>query len=244
MKNITKKIILGALILAGTAFWTACDNAPTADNISGGNVDITDVDDDNSVKKTGAADDDNHNKNVEGAADPNAKANNGDGGNKNDGNNGGNDGNGGGEVGGGDPAQQVAGGGSFSASDLVFVHNGVNISLNANMADITAAIGEPVSFSEAPSCNYEGNDKVFVYSGFTIYTYPSGDVDKILEIELTGAATPKGITTGMTLEQAVSAYGTNYTADGQNYKYSVSNSCLYFNIKNGKINRIGFRLEL
>ena len=97
-----------------------------------------------------------------------------------------------------------AGTGSFS-----FVTNGTEITVNENVADVLAAIGEPKSYFEAESCAFAGLDKTYTYAGFVITTRPDGELDFINSIRLTddSAATQEGAYIGCTADQVRAAYG-------------------------------------
>lgn len=121
---------------------------------------------------------------------------------------------------GGDPAENVSGPGGDPAGStgssapakgaaFTFSANGTQITMNENMADVLAALGEPQSYFEAASCAFEGLDKTYTYAGFVITTYPDGDRDLINSIRLTddSAATQEGIYVGCTSDQIQAVYG-------------------------------------
>lgn len=86
---------------------------------------------------------------------------------------------------------------------------GYAVSVNADMSQVLAALGEPQSYFEAASCAFEGLDKTYTYSGFVITTRPEKDRDLINSILLTddSVTTPEGIYIGSTAEDVVAAYG-------------------------------------
>lgn len=90
----------------------------------------------------------------------------------------------------------------------VFETNGTTISVDADMAPIVAALGEPTSYFEAASCAFEGLDKVYTYNGFEINTYPSGDKDLVSSIVLKSdsVTTKEGAYIGMTLDALKGIY--------------------------------------
>lgn len=83
------------------------------------------------------------------------------------------------------------------------------VSIEDNMADVLAALGDPQSYYEAASCAFDGLDKIYTYAGFTISTYPDGDNDYINSILLTddSVSTAEGIYIGCTEEDVIAAYG-------------------------------------
>ena len=92
---------------------------------------------------------------------------------------------------------------------FLFVTDGTEITVNENMADVLAALGEPQSYFEAESCAFDGLDKTYTYAGFVITTYPDGERDFINSIRLTddSAATPEGAYIGCTADQVRAVYG-------------------------------------
>lgn len=124
--------------------------------------------------------------------------------------------------------------GEFSEqSDLSFTVNGVTLRPDDIFA--SDALPEPVSFESAPSCNYVGDDKIYTYDGFTVYTYPSDGGDRIGIIELTSAATAKGVGVGSTLAEVEAAYGTGYEKNGALYAYKGKSGELDFTVEDGVV---------
>ena len=61
----------------------------------------------------------------------------------------------------------------------VFDYNGVKVGMDMEAAPIIAALGEPSSYFEAPSCAFEGLDKNYNYGSFEIDTYEQDGKDYI-----------------------------------------------------------------
>jgi len=91
----------------------------------------------------------------------------------------------------------------------VFKYNGAEVSMNAKAEAVIQALGEYLSYFEAPSCAFEDMDKTYSYPGFDVTTYTVGGVDYISGVVLQDdtVETPEGITIGSTLEQVSAAYG-------------------------------------
>ena len=113
-------------------------------------------------------------------------------------------------------------------SGYVFSHNGVDFTVDMEVADVIAALGEPTSYYEVPSCAFEGLEKIYDYSSFEITTYEVDDVDYIANIYLKDdlVTTPEGISLYMTSADLTSAYGDNYTASEGQYVFTKDNSKL------------------
>ena len=104
----------------------------------------------------------------------------------------------------------------FEDSDFHFTVNGADLRPGSKLSSFSAQLGEPVEMTEAPSCYAEGNDKVIVYDGYTLYTTPDGDEDTLSIIELNGASvsTPKGAHVGMTFDEIKALYGESFSSEG------------------------------
>lgn len=92
--------------------------------------------------------------------------------------------------------------------------------------DVINSIGTPESVEQAPSCHYDGNDTLYYYTGYTLYTYRDGENDILYTIELNSAdaKTSLDIAVGQSQDDVVSAYGENYKSQGKYIEYSISNS--------------------
>ena len=136
--------------------------------------------------------------------------------------------------------------GSFSAADTDFVYNGQRVSLNENMSSVLSKLGKAASVSSAPSCHGEGEDKTYEYNGFTIYTYPSGGNDLVLEINVQSSAIPtsKGIKAGSSLNDITAVYGNNYTNDGNYIVFSSGIKTLQFFMSGNTVSEIDYYYNL
>jgi hypothetical protein len=117
------------------------------------------------------------------------------------------------------------------------------IEMGAPATPAIQTLGEPLHYFEAPSCAFEGIDKIYYYSGFELYTYPFDDDDYILSVILTddSVSTEKQIYIGMTLDDIIAAYGDEYAQNAGQYTYTLNNTTLSFLIENGTIASIAFR---
>ena len=136
--------------------------------------------------------------------------------------------------------------GSFSSADTDFVYNGHRVSLNENMSSVLSKLGKAASVSSAPSCHGDGEDKTYEYNGFTIYTYPSGGNDLVLEINVQSSAIPtsKGIKAGSSLNDITAVYGNNYTNDGNYIVFSSGIKTLQFFMSGNTVSEIDYYYNL
>jgi hypothetical protein len=105
---------------------------------------------------------------------------------------------------------------AMSPADLAAVVNGKTYAMMDEAKPLIDALGEPVSYSEAPSCLYEGFDKTYEYADLTIYTITTKGVDRIDGIDLTTDAwqTPRGIKVGSRQADVFQAYGAPFSEEG------------------------------
>lgn len=98
--------------------------------------------------------------------------------------------------------------------DYSFDFNGVEIAMNAPTAPLLEALGEPVSYTEEPSCAFSGMDKTYFYGSFYFSTYTRDKVDYVSALWFAddSVTTEEGVYVGSTEEDVAAAYGEqNYT---------------------------------
>lgn len=118
-----------------------------------------------------------------------------------------------------------------AAGSLGVTYKNKKIMLNTNISAVAPALGSTTDYSEAPSCNYDGLDKVFTYGNVSIYTYPHSSGDLINEIEVNDASvsTDKGLVPiGKSMADIKAVYGEPSGVEGSTYKYANGNCYTYF----------------
>lgn len=92
---------------------------------------------------------------------------------------------------------------------FAFVYKGVSIAPDAAAAPLLAELGEPLSYFEAPSCAFEGLDKIYGFPGFELDTYPDGEADYVSAVVLRddSVATPEGLMIGSPAQAVEAALG-------------------------------------
>lgn len=90
-----------------------------------------------------------------------------------------------------------------------FTYNGTKITLGAEAAPIIDALGEPRSYTEEPSCAFDGMDKTYYYGSFYLSTYPLNGKDFVYSFWFAddSVATEDGVRIGNTQADVESAYG-------------------------------------
>lgn len=140
---------------------------------------------------------------------------------------------------------------SFSADDLSLTVHGVTVTAETPAADILSALGQDYDYAEAISCVYEGMDKTFDYADVTLYTYPDGETDRLMELYCTGdVQTAKGLGLGASKDDIVKCYGQGYTEAGSVLAYELPASApenlpasLYFLLEKGRVTAIAITSE-
>ena len=119
----------------------------------------------------------------------------------------------------------ACGGGSEKDSIYALTIDGVKMTGNQPVKPYLDKLGDDYEYSESISCAYDGMDKIYTYENFSIYTYPDGDKDYVLEVEVLGGdyATAKGIKIGSSREDVIKAYGDKYFEDGALLYYNKTN---------------------
>ena len=128
-------------------------------------------------------------------------------------------------------------------SDDYFFHaGGVEIVPGVRAEDVLGYLGEHRSLQSSPSCAFDGEERVYRYSGYDIYTYYENGKEIIERIVLTSDAvsTERGVRVGNSLHDIVEAYGRDYDRVGENIRYDGERCDLQFILRDGVITSIKF----
>lgn len=89
---------------------------------------------------------------------------------------------------------------------------------------IIEKIGEPEDILSAPSCYFDGEDTIYLYEGFSLYTYRDGDKDVLYIIELSDGAysTNLGAKVGMNIYDVEELYGGNSSGTATSKVFKLS----------------------
>ncbi len=111
----------------------------------------------------------------------------------------------------------------------VFSFNNTDVRVDEKAADVVDKLGTYTYF-EAPSCAFNGLDKIYTYSSFEIDTYPIDDVDYISAVIFKDdiVETAEGICIGMKKDKVVSKYGDPTEESGTLAIYEKDNMQLRF----------------
>ena len=130
--------------------------------------------------------------------------------------------------------------------NFTFAYNGTKITLGAEAAPIIDALGEPKSYTEEPSCAFDGLDKTYYYGSFYLSTYPMDSKDYVYSIWFAddSVATEDGIRIGSTQAQVEVIFGTNCFNGTNSYMQSKGESKAVYLLEDGLIKSIQYELIL
>ena len=118
------------------------------------------------------------------------------------------------------------------------------ISMDQNMAEVQAMLGEPRNVFEEQSCAFDGIDRVFSYPGLQIHTYPKGSEDYVHTISLRDDSirTMQGVYLGSTMDAVIKAYGHEYKMESDVLIYTEGKTTLSFFIEDDIVTAITYNL--
>ncbi len=119
---------------------------------------------------------------------------------------------------------------STASAGYVFTYNGTAIPVDADVAPILDALGEPKDEFTSPSCAGQGDGHLYTYNDFEIQTYPDGDKDLVLYVQLRtdNVATAEGIDLSSSRDDIIAAYGEPTSEETGSMKYEKDGMGLVF----------------
>ncbi len=111
----------------------------------------------------------------------------------------------------------------------VELDNGADILLGEAADDTLSALGEASSVTEAPSCVYDGMDRLYNYGAFTVTTSPDANgYERISELSFNSdaVALKNGISIGASKSLVESVFGTDYTESFGVLKFELDGAVL------------------
>jgi len=111
-----------------------------------------------------------------------------------------------------------------------FVYNGTLIEMDQDIDYLLAQLGEPLGVFEAPSCAFDGIDRIFGFRDIQIHTYPDGELDRVHTVSFLtdNIATTGGIALGSSVSAMLAAYGQGYEYDSGMYVFTSVGTTLSF----------------
>lgn len=122
-------------------------------------------------------------------------------------------------------------------SGFEFESNGVTIAINQEAKTVVEKLGDSLDYFEAPSCAFDGMDKIYTYNGFELHTYEVDGVDYVLSVIFLddSVTTKEGVYLFSSLDDVLEVYGENYTENQGLYTYEKGDTTLSFLIENDEV---------
>lgn len=135
---------------------------------------------------------------------------------------------------------------SVEHKGYTFTWDGLTFGIDEPSDEIIDHLGEPIGYYEAPSCAFEGLDKIYTYNSFVVETYT--DEEKITRISAISLkddtiTTDENIMIGSSKEAVVDAYGEPKTKEDVRYIYEKDNMRLTFIFRDGGVALIEYHTE-
>ncbi len=122
-----------------------------------------------------------------------------------------------------------------------FKYKGVTVCMDAPAKELISALPEYTGVYEAPSCAFEGMDRVYDYGSFEIDTYEVTGVEYVSAVIFKDdlAETCEGAYIGMSLAEVTGLYGEG-VKDGNSLVYEKSGMKLRFFFNNEEVTQIQY----
>ena len=133
---------------------------------------------------------------------------------------------------------------------FAFIYNDVRVYLGEYTERVLKELGPEIDYYEMDSCSFDGTAMTYFYGSFEIETYlkTKNGRNRVYSIDFTddGISTAEGVHIGQSYEDMVEAYGTGYNIIPEIsgfYSYSKNGTLLNFNIREGVITNITYKVE-
>ena len=126
-------------------------------------------------------------------------------------------------------------------------YNGTKIGLDYLMADVLVGLGEAVTYTESPSCAFDGLDKTYGYQSLNIQTYTRDGEDYVycfwfVDDLHNDAKTAEGICIGSAKADVDAAYGSENYNGTNAYQISKGKGQLTIILENDLVSSIQYVL--
>ena len=127
-----------------------------------------------------------------------------------------------------------------------FTYNGTKITLGAEAAPVIDALGEPRSYTEEPSCAFDGKEKTYYYGSFYLSTYPLDGKDYVYNLWFAddGVATDEGIRIGSAQSLVEDACGKECFNGTNSFALTKGRSRLVILIEEGPVSSVRYEVFL
>ena len=128
-------------------------------------------------------------------------------------------------------------GGQQEETAFAFQFSGNTITMNMASGELLEKLGDPISLFEAPSCAFDGMDKIYSYAGFELHNYTASDKDYVSAVILKddSVSTKEGVYIGEAKDKVIDTYGEDYKDEDGAYAYYSADSKLRFIFEENEI---------
>ena len=126
--------------------------------------------------------------------------------------------------------------------NFYFRAGGVDVAPGMRAEDALDYLGDARSINSSPSCAFDGEERIYSYSGYDVYTEWEDGKEVISRVVLTSDAvsTERGIRIGDSFHDVVVAYGRNYEKKGENIEYDGERCDVQFFFSDGIVTAIKY----
>lgn len=124
-----------------------------------------------------------------------------------------------------------------------YIYQDVVIEIDVEAAPIVEQLGEANFYFEAPSCAFEGIDKMYTYNSFELDTYPMNDKDYISRVIFKDdtITTVEGVGIGDSAAKVEEAYGSGWTEEDGMRVYEKDGMKLCFILEEDNVVSVEYR---
>lgn len=120
------------------------------------------------------------------------------------------------------------------------------IEMGADAQPVIEKMGEPGSYTEQPSCAFDGMDKTYYYGGFYMTTSPAKNGDRISSLWFAddSVQTEEGIRIGDSREKVEQAYGSDGFNGINAWILKKGDSCLTIVLNDDTVTTVLYEMEM
>lgn len=106
----------------------------------------------------------------------------------------------------------------------------IELFMHKEATSVLNVLGEPLTYLEAPSCAFQGTDRIYGFGSYEITTYEKDGKEYIYDIYFLddSVTTDEGIYIGCSKNDMEAAYGTEYQETSGSYIYTKDDMTLQF----------------
>lgn len=142
-----------------------------------------------------------------------------------------------------DPSMEATASTDVMPSGFIFTPSeNIQLYMHKEASSVLKALGEPLTFLEAPSCAFQGTDRIYGFGSYELTTYEKDGKEFIYDIYFLddSVTTDEGIYLGCSRADMEAAYGTDYEESSGSFTYTKDGMTLQFLIENDSVSAIRY----